>query len=665
MKDLIVLSKTTEYLKDKLKDFVYDKKKDIFTCPFCGEVICQFIPNADYKIICFKENKEFNLINIVRHLEPDKKEWEDEDIIEYLQTIYEFMEEEESSKLEISDTKLDLVLDFYEQNNFDLIPLVKNKKIPIETEKDWNNKHHIDKKEWIYWLNNGLNIGIKTGKNSNITVLDIDVLSKKEKEEIRNGQAKEERKKELINKRKQGLELIFNKIGSLLGNTLMQENLGGVHLIYKYEFDIPKTNIKIENINVDIENDGGYILVFPSHLPNSSLILDKLISPLIMNEELKKLILSLTTTIKKTQSEEIIEDIMTEGFKVNLDELKLKNNNLDGCCNSSFIKLAGILRKQLNTYQTEYVLKIFNRHLLDEPMKDRAIEAMIKQVDKYIKFDEQELAHKILDYLKIAKTAGKGEIEVYALGQRAVGEDKKRIEKALAYLMKEEYIIRKRNTFEVIDKLEWSETILDVGVPLPFKVPYFDDYAYFNVGDLIIIGSKNKWGKTSLSQNFIKRFVEQEIKPYYIYNESGGRWSKIALHLGLKDGDFYRTFCSDPNKVILENNAITIFDWVRPPDFAKTDELFNGFIEKLEKTKGLMICFVQLKDDGEFFAKNMIGQFPALLCKYLYENENDGSVTKFQITDVREAKMKGKVFEIPCKYDWETKLVKRIDEIEE
>jgi intein/homing endonuclease len=171
---------------------------------------------------------------------------------------------------------------------------------------------------------------------------------------------------------------------------------------------------------------------------------------------------------------------------------------------------------------------------------------------------------------------------------------------------------------------------------------------------------------THLSVNFLKRLVDQGIKPYYIYNESGGRFGKIALHMGMKEGDFFRVNCADPEKVLLRPNAVTIYDWVRPPqdEYAKTASIFNYFVEQLEKTKGNMICFVQLKEGEGFFAPNLIGQFPALLAKYLYSSE-DGIHTYFDICDLRDPIKKGKHFKIPCTYNWDSKEVFRTDEIKE
>ncbi|GAH39794.1 unnamed protein product, partial [marine sediment metagenome] len=298
----------------------------------------------------------------------------------------------------------------------------------------------------------------------------------------------------------------------------------------------------------------------------------------------------------KTNSEKIIEAIKTEDFKIKPEDFKLKNNNLEGCCNSSFIKLGGILRKELNLKETEFVLNIFNNHLLENPMEQKAISGMIRELDRYVQYDEQELALKVLQYMRDAEDATRNDVE------RALQEKKIRIDKVLNYLAREGYLIKRGRSYHIIKKVEWKDTLINVGKPVPFIVPYFYDVANFNFGDLILIGSKAKYGKTHLAINIIKRLVEQGIKPYYISLETGSRFAEIALQLGLKEGDFYHTFCADPTKIELEKDAVTIIDWLLIVDKAKTDLVFRHFIEQLNKTNGFLFIFQQLKQDGSWFA---------------------------------------------------------------
>jgi len=321
----------------------------------------------------------------------------------------------------------------------------------------------------------------------------------------------------------------------------------------------------------------------------------------------------------------------------------------------------------LNPKDTEFVLRTLNYNLLGNPMEEKALKSMCRELAKYTYFDENDLAKEVVAYLKIKSTASESEIEVAVLGERAKGENKIRIGRVLHYLIKEERIIKAGREYAVLEEMGWTDTLFDAAAPIHFKVPYFHDYAHFNIGDLVIIGARNKYGKTGLSMNIVKRFVDQGIKPFYIFSEGGGRYQKYALELGMKEGDFWRVPCFDPDKVILKNNSIVIYDWLMPKDFARTDKIFSQIVEQLEKTKSFMICFVQLKEDADnsFFAKNMIGQYPCLVSRYLYEEENSGEFTKFKLDLVRDPKHNGKQFEIPCKYNFDTKEVLTISEIEE
>ncbi len=646
----IILSKIVEYLLKqniKFRNKVANVKS--LYCPVCNDSKCiaTIIPVANL-LRCAKEKKKYSLIDLVKILEEDKKDLSEEDILQYLKKELEINVITEKDEKEIED-----LLSFYKENNFSLIPITKNSKVPAI--KEWTNKIYTEIEDWRNWVSNSLNLGSRTGKVSGITVIDIDVLLNDEKEEFRFKNISKERATEILNKRKDGLKTIDEEIGKIIGNPLVLKNLGGKQLIYQYEEDIPKTKLDIKDIHIDIENDGGYILIPPSKLGKTNRKFEALINPPKMPKELKKILLDKVTVPRKTNSEKIAEDISTGDFNLGLIKEGERSDNL--------CRIGGLLRKELNINQTRHSLNIINRHLCERPLPNREINAMLSSLDRYIQDDNQELAHKVLSYLKDAKQASKAEIEICVFGERVKGEKRKVVDKLLVYLIKEGKIMKKGKEYQILERMQWNDELLNVGTPVDFEVPYLGEIANFNKSDLIIIGSQNKYGKTHLSLNFIQRLVKQGIKPYYIYNESGCRFSRIALNLGLKDGDFYHVFCSDPEKIILENNAITIFDWVKPTDFTRVDNLFNGFVEKLEKSKGLMVSFVQLKNDDTFFAPNQIGQFPAMLCRYLYEDET-GKHTKFKIDNVREAKVHGKVFEVPTQYIPETKEVKTIKELE-
>jgi len=666
MNEQIILSKLYEYLKKKnIKYKKIGRTSATLKCMFCKTGTMQVLPNT-YKVNCFScKPKEtlghyYTLIDIARKVDNlDMEVHSDEDVLQHIK---------EELKINVMTKKdeidIDKILDFYEKNGFDLVPIAKNSKVPIE--QDWTNKEHKDKNEWKQWIVNGLNIGVKTGIRSEILALDIDALSKKEKIEYNSDKTTEKRKEELLEKRQRNLDIVLKELK--IGNTLIQDSLGGQHYFYKYDEEIPKTHIDIEGINIDVESEGGYILLFPSKFNKLERKIKNLTDIIEIPKELKKYLLDKITVPRKTASEEIREDITTEDFKINPKDFALKNNNLDGTCNSSFIKLGGILRKQLNVKQTGYVLHTLNKHLLEDPMPSKDITAMLRELDRYSIFDERELAHKAVEYLKDVEEANRTEIAMAIVGTNR-GEDKKRVDKALKYLVKEGYVIKRGARYLLIKKAEWKESLIETGKVIDFKMPYFYDVASFNFGDLILIGSKNKKGKTHLAMNIIKQLVTQGKKPYYLSLETGSRFAKIGLQLGLKEGDFYWDFQIDPTKIELEKNSITIIDWLCPMNFAETDKIFMHFMEQLYKTNGILIVFMQLKgsksQDNEWFAPNLVSQFPSLSTRYIYDNEGDGEYGKFIIDVIREPKLKIKTYEIPCFYNWEEKTLIRIDELEQ
>ena len=626
----IILNKVIDYLKVKKWEVRQYGKTIMLLCVYCRKIpiSANQIPNT-HIINCFNCKRQYNLINIVRELEPDKKDLSEEDILQYLK---ELLNIDITTKKD--EENLNEVLNYYENLGFDLVPIATNAKYPIE--KNWTIKSHKNKIEWKEWLENGLNLGVKTGKISNIVILDID--TKEPNEEL----------KKLLEETK----------------TLIQESSNGFHYFYQYENELSKT--RIDEYKIDIETDGGQVVIYPSIINGIQRKLNKEIIAK-MPDKLKEFLKSKITVPRQTESEKIIENIKTGDFKINPKDFQLKNNNLEGCCNSSFVSLGGILRQELTPNQTEFVLQLLNQHLLENPMDKRSIKAMCNELEKYVKVDEQELSHKILRYLQDVKLSTKNDLELSVTGDWTKGEAKIRLNKALKYLINEDKIVKRGKSYELIEEMAWNDSLIDVGIPINFKVPYLHDYAFFNWQDVLIIASKTKYGKSTLAMNIVKRLVDQGIKPYYLYSETGGRFAKIALRLGLKDGDFNHAFIGDPRKLILpkEDKAVIIFDWIRPPDFAEVDNLFAGLIEKVKKTNCFFISFMQLKVDNEYFAPNLLAQYPALVCKYLYENEDDGTITKFQITEIREGKLKGKVFEIPCIYDWDTKEVKRVEEVDE
>ena len=947
-----------EYLKKRDVKIKTSGKVTMLECPYCHKtpMTATIPPHCNFMTCYSCGNSKKTVLDLVRDIE--KIEGTNDDIIHYIKELLNLNIVTKKDKEQTFE-----ILKFYQESGFDLVPVARDKKIPIEN--DWTNKEHKDITEWQRWLTDGINCGIKTGKRSNVTIIDVDVKP------------------------------IPSEIVNLMGDTFKLETSKGFQFYYKYVAELPKT--RINDLKIDIENDGGQCVAYPSIVDSVKRKIIALRPVAEMPPALLSYLKTKVTVPLKSFSEKLKEDIQTEDF--NLELLQ------EGERNSSLMKLGGLLRKELNVNQTERVLGILNRHICANPITPKELTAMVRSLSKYTAFDENELAHRVISYLKDVEEAGRTEI-CMAIMATNKGEDKMRIDKVLNYLVKEQYILKKGRGYCIIKKLDWKDDLLEIGKPIDFKMPYFHDIAHFNYGDLILIGSKNKRGKcfakgtgilmsdgtikkveeiipndsvmgidskprkvldigtgedimykiiprtgesftvnsehilslktvgtdkvtnisvkdflkqnktfqkthylyrvpinfeakeisidpyflglwlgdgnsenssvttmdkpvkdfiytyaeklhlqcnkygnsktsprcptyhitkgsrggsidtqskclhselrkldllnnkhipfnyktntrairlqvlaglidtdgylgynryeitstndkltedivylarslgfysysrkkktswtyknqkkfgvcnrilisgdiidipvklkrkkaiirnvnrnplvtkftiqtmkedkyygftldgdhlhlidsfivnhnTSIAINIIKDLVEQGQTPYYINLETGSRYAKTALKLGLKNGDFKYAFCADPTQIELEKNAITIIDWLLISDKSQTDVVFKHFIEQLDKQGGFLIVFMQLKEDNGWFAPNMVTQFPALGAKYIYDNENDGTYGKFIVDPIREPRGYIKNFEIPCKYDWNSKEFKRVQDIQD
>lgn len=606
-----IYQKTLEYLKLKIPECqIHGSGKGMkFTCPICRVLNVNSIPNT-HRFFCHGTCNKIigTIIDFVRILEEDKRNWTEIQIKKYLGELFE---------INITKDKVTLMLELYQKHNFDLVPISPDSKIPIE--REWPTKLHKNIDEWKSWLTNKLNIGVKTGKRSNITIIDLD--TKDIPKEI-----------EKFVKDYKGM---------------LQETKKGFHYFYQYEPELTKT--RIDEFKLDIENDGGQVLLFPSIVEGNA-------RKLIVTGEIPKIGDDFKLFLKKyiKVKPKIEEPEYKEIDLTTIGDIKEGNRN------NFLFTFGSMLRKELNSTQTGYALNLVNRYCCKPSLNFRELATIVQSVEKYINSDLKELASKILTYLNVVGEATARDIK------EVTGEKKEPVDKTLAYLVKEDYILKRRSgataIFQAIKKANWKDIFPDLTFEVPFQVPYFYDKAIFNWGDMLLLGSKSKWGKTTISINIVRKLVDQGYKPYYICLETGSRFIKTAMTLQLRDGDFFWDFQADPTKIELEKNAITIIDWLLIEDKAQTDVVLKHFCEQLFKTNGFLIIFMQLKKDGTWFAPNMVEQFPSLGARYLYKDESDGTEGTWHIDCMREAKMKSKTHKVDCIYDWDKKTLKRIDE---
>ena len=638
--------------------------------PGCGAALIPNTPN----FICYDcpgGQRKYNLIDISRKIE-NLPNASDEEILTLLRKQLNLNVVTQKDETDISK-----MLDKFEARHWAIVPCAKNDKRPIQ--KEWQKIENRDKVEWFHWLNNGLNIGVRTGQVSNLCILDFDFYTPAEKCELVKETTTPARLAEL-----KARKVISGSLTQYWKDTLVQETLGGYHVFYQAT-DLPKGKVVLEGIRIDIESEGGQVIIPPSPQvavteeyqdgvdekqkpiikervvgyghrkflnDNDVVAMPKELYDLIVKSKVKKPELPLVDA----EQEEIAVAISTEDFKIK----DLTNNR-----KNTLIKLGGLFQKKMNITQVANVLDILNGHLLEQPLPYAEVKDVVNSLAKYIGNNEAELAQSVLDYLTETDIATKTEIESVVYGQRVNSENKKRLDRTLANLILEHKITKYNSrNYKIIKQMTWREDFEKMGTPINFKMPYINDYAHFNRGDIIIIGAQNKVGKTTLAVNFLKRLIKQGIKPGYFYNESGGRFGKSAMRLDIKPGDFEFTRAINPLEVILKPNQVCIYDWIRPVDFARTADIFDSLVQKLEEANSIMIGFVQLRDDNSWFAKDLINQFVSTSVKYIYDDK-DGVNTHMELSNVRDRKSNGKNFLIPCKYFEESREVRTVEEIEE
>jgi len=661
----------------------YEGRGKVFAtiCPFCGEFTAQNVAQTHLiKCIhtqCPRKGEKFTLLSIVKKNEPEKATWENEKIITYIKKLFK-INNILTSQEEIEINKW---FDIYESRGFSLTPLAKNDKGCIEDK--WQNKEHKDKKEWMEWISTGLNIGLNCGMSKK-TVIDID--QKPIPEEIKKIMGTT-----FVQETRRGFHLIYNQTlelpKTLIGEYIFVDNIGKEIFINN-----PNTPIKIENklktvrkmeletkgkikfngeeievilkkcLKIDIENSntnqGAQVVVYPSIVED---IGRKFINEVQIIDIPQEFIDYLKTKIqqptpKLTDSEMVKQEIKNETYtRPLLEEGEGRHDYL--------FRLGCILRKQLNLSDVEFALGVINKTSCSPNLPYTEMRNIVNSITDYNVFDEKELANQVLQHLKDVGESTRKDMERLVYGDtRLTKEDKQRLDKVINYLRKEEYIQQKRNMIFLVKRMEWENKLIDCSKPINFKLPYFYDLGYFAYGDLIIIGAKTGSGKTHIAMNIIKQLVEQGIKPYYINLETGSRFAKIALQLGLTEKDFsYNREYYNPLEVEFEKNAFTILDWLNPTSFADTHLIFEHLSKQLSKNKGILIVFVQLKEDGSFFAPNLINHFSALSTKYFYDDE-DGVSGYFELCKIRESILKKRQIKIPCVYDWSTKRLTRVDE---
>ncbi len=601
--------KLFDYLQKKITLFQKTIKKGqiLFTCPnnqnhkFKSGASATFIPNSD-KISCLICGWKGTIFNIVRLLEPEYKNKSDAEITNYL----------------IGELNLDMYkeLDFYQKYNWSLIPLLRDSKVPFE--KDWVNTEHKDKTTWIKWLNNGLNIGINCSK-SNITVVDVDLNV------APNGEVEE----------------IYKLL--IASETLMQSTPHGRHFVFLQDKElIQGTNLG--GLHIDIRNEGGQIVIAPSKIETSNY---KWINPGVeikkLPEEIKRKLLSYKEVDKSRKNSNNVKEP-----EINIIKEGDGRNNI-------LTSIGGALINKFNEDDTAYILSLISKNFMSPPLPFHEIKAMLGSLSGYKISTEEGYEKAIYDYMRQMQTdvCAKDVMDSLKLS-RAI------VDKYLSLFVKEGKAIRSgRGRYQYKEKIEWSDSTPQIIEEYKYNVPLFNNIALFQDADCLILGGKTNEGKTTIALNIIKEMIGQKIKPYYIYTEAGSRFQKTAKLLGI-DGKFYHCQHSNPLAIELEENSFTIIDWLFLENKAETDVILKHINDELQRKRGMLIIFTQLKQDYSYFAPNLIDHFPTFAARYIQDNETH-TEGHYQCDKIKEPRGNYTQFILPCVYDHQTRIFKPKD----
>jgi hypothetical protein len=622
-------SKILEYFKSKIENFEKTTKRGsfLFTCPniknhkfVAKSPTATFIPGTDNKIYCLNCGWKGTLYDAVRLLENNP-----------------LLNNDKIISLLTNSFGMDIYpeLDYYEKYGWSLFVIAKNSKKPIKDEhwreEEFNSK---DKSKWIEWLEAGNNLAVNC-EFSNVMIVDFD-------------------DKEISPE----FEVLKNELKKMLedNKTLIQNTpRGGKHYVFQFDGDLCfKQKVDLGGLKIDTRTHKGYFLVSPSKINNLNYNWVNLGSDIkSVSPELKSKLLELLKVESGRKSE------MSSEMSQQIEEIKQIK---EGGRNDLLVSLGGLLTKSLSSQQTEFVLSIINQKFMKPPLPQFELKAMMGSLEGYKATEEQTQEQAIYKACQVIQTdIGAKDIIDHVFP----GDNKKRaiVDKYLAKFHKEGKLSRRgRGRYDCKQKVEWVNEFQEQSKEINYKIPYFDDVAYFRNGDIILIGAPTGRGKTTIAINFIKQMRAQGITPFYLSLEAGSRHEKTAQLLGLTQKDYYipKEIVNNPLQIEIEPNSFSIIDWLYfGDDFAQTQAVFKHLNDEMVRKGGILVVFTQLKEDYNYFAVNLVKSFPRFAARFIYDDET-GVVSHFQVDKITDPKGHYQNAIISTEFNFETKeLIKK------
>lgn len=618
-----------EYLKSKIPNFKSINKRGqvLFTCPYAHDKSKHVFPSDNptmtvmngtdkYRcLICGLKGTIYDLLRIVEN----KPNATQEEMIAFL-----------TNNLQIDAYP---ELEEYKKYGWYLFPIVANAKMPVK-DFHWKEECYNEKSKWVQIIEGGYNIAVACGK-SEVMIVDFD--------------AKEVSQESLI---------VRDEIQKLLdaNNTLVQNSArGGKHYVFKIDEELCfKQKVDVGGLKIDTRTHKGYFLVSPSKYEGNTYNWVNLGAEIkAVSPELKIKLLGLMNEKPQPKTE-----LTKEEKNIINNPIDLKSNNLDGCCNDTFVRFGGALIKMgLQPDKIKIILHYLNNNWLLSPMPANSIDAMLGSLSGYKETEESTQENAVYECCELVSTdISAKDIMEHTGFKRAI------VDKILAKFHKEGKLTRRgRGRYDLKQKVEWVNEPEVKTTELKYTIPYFDEVAYFRNGDIILIGAPTGKGKTTIAMNFIKQIRKQGIIPYYISLEAGSRYEKTAEQLGLTSQDFYvpKYPVVNPTQIEIEPNVCTIVDWLYTgDDFAATQSIFKHLNDEMVIKGGILIVFTQLKEDYSWFAVNLTKSFPRFAGRFIYDDDI-GVVSHFDVCKITDPKGHYQTAIIPCEFNFDTKELRK------
>jgi len=607
-----------KYLKEKIPNFTKTSKRGqiLITCPQQSEHKFQSIsptmttiPGSSkwYCLVCGFKGDTYDLIRLVEK----KPNLTNDEIVSFMT---------DTMKMDVCPE-----LDAYQKYGWSLFAIAKNSKKPLKDEH-WREEgvSTKEKSKWLNWLESGCNLAVNC-EFSNVMIIDFD---------------DKEIKEESIPLRDE-LKKLLEDNKTLTQNTPR----GGKHFVFIFDSKLwVKQKVNVAGLAIDTRTEKGYFLVSPSKYEGNSYNWINLgVEIKIISSELKSKLLELIEVDKGRKTESTSE--LSQKTKDAIEHpIELVNNNLEGCCNDTFVRFGGVLVKMgLPVDIVKGILFYLNKNWLRNPMPTNVIEAMLGSLEGYKGTEEQTQEQSIYDACQIIQNdIGAKDIIDHVFP----GDNKKRatVDKYLAKLHKEGKLSRVgRGKYNCKQQVDWTDEPQIINPLSLIKMPYFNEVAKFYEGNIILIGGAYGEGKTTLAVNFIKQLKEQGVKPYYIPLESGSSFEEDIKAMGLTCNDYYTPKVDDdhppvnPMQIEIQSHSFTIIDWLdQAEDFAKTQSILKHFNEEMRRSGGILVIFVQIrKTTHEWFAPDLINTYPAFAARFIWDDNDIGLVSHFSCDKIR------------------------------